>query len=422
MAQMLGPYSTRPGRWSLVVVMAIAVLVAACGSEGGTVESSSSSVASADPAKADEIVRIVEDVMANKHLNAAIVRVTVDGREVITQAFGESMTGVPATTDMHFRNGAVAISYVAAVLLQLVDEGAVALDDTIEAWVPQIPNSDKVTLGQLATMTSGYQDYILGNDAFNDAEYANPFRAWTTDELLAFAVDKPLYYEPGTNWNYAHTNYVILGLALEEITGTSVAELIDERILEPLELTNTQADLTATIPEPTLHAFTSERREFFDIAPTAPFYEESTYWNPSWTITHGAIQTSNIYDVEATASKLFAGQTLSPESHQAMVSTRLRGQTSALPGCPTCRPMNEQYTYGMGVAIAGDWILQNPLFSGYAAVTGYLPSQKVAIAVAVTYLPEAFGPDGSYDNGGNTIFSRVGALMAPEDAPPLPRD
>ncbi|MDY6810122.1 MAG: serine hydrolase domain-containing protein, partial [Actinomycetota bacterium] len=195
MAQMLGPYSTRPGRWSLVVVMAIAVLVAACGSEGGTVESSSSSsVASADPAKADEIVRIVEDVMANKHLNAAIVRVTVDGREVITQAFGESMTAVPATTDMHFRNGAVAISYVAAVLLQLVDEGAVALDDTIDAWVPQIPNSDKVTLGQLATMTSGYQDYVLGNDAFNDAENANPFRAWTTDELLAFAVDKPLYY------------------------------------------------------------------------------------------------------------------------------------------------------------------------------------------------------------------------------------
>ena len=60
--------------------------------------------------------------MAQAHLKAVIVRVTVDGKEVVTQAVGESMTGVPATTDMHFRNGAVAISYVSTLLLMLVDE------------------------------------------------------------------------------------------------------------------------------------------------------------------------------------------------------------------------------------------------------------------------------------------------------------
>ena len=104
--------------------------------------------------------------MESQHLKSVIVRVTDDGQEVTTKAFGESQTGVPATADMHFRNGSVAIAYVAAVLLQLVDEKAVALDDIIATWVPQIPNSDRVTLRQLATMTSGYQDYVLGNDAF----------------------------------------------------------------------------------------------------------------------------------------------------------------------------------------------------------------------------------------------------------------
>jgi len=64
----------------------------------------------ADPAKADAVMAIVRDTMAEKHVKAVIVRVTVDGKEVLTRAVGDSMTGVPATTNMHFRNGAVAIS------------------------------------------------------------------------------------------------------------------------------------------------------------------------------------------------------------------------------------------------------------------------------------------------------------------------
>ena len=62
------------------------------------------------------------------------------------------------------------------------------------------------------------------------AAYADPFRAWTTDELLRYAVDEPLLYEPGTNWNYAHTNYVLLGLALEKATGQEMPELLTDNV------------------------------------------------------------------------------------------------------------------------------------------------------------------------------------------------
>ena len=97
--------------------------------------------------------------MAESHLKAVIVRVTNGDKVVITKAFGKSMTGVPATKDMRFRNGAVAFAYVSTLLLQFVDEGKVELSDTIDRWLPDLPNSDKVTLKMLANQTSGYPDF-----------------------------------------------------------------------------------------------------------------------------------------------------------------------------------------------------------------------------------------------------------------------
>lgn len=375
----------------------------------------------ADDTAARAVMDIVRDTMADAHLKAVIVRVTEDGRDVVTSAVGESMTGVPATTEMNFRNGAVAISYVATLLLLLVEDGTVGLEDRLSRWLPDVPHADRVTLGQLAQMTSGYHDYVIDNEAFTAAMYANPFRAYTTDELLDFAVHLPLQYEPGTNWSYAHTNYVLLGLALEKATGRAMADLLREKVLGPLGLTATRASLTAEIPEPALHSFTSERREALGIPADTPFYEESTYWNPSWTITHGAIQTSTIADLAATAVGIGSGTLLSPESYRRMVSTELRGRTRAQPGCPTCAPMDDRYTYGMGIVISGDWLLQNPMLAGCGSVEAYLPARKLAIAVAVTFAPEAFDAKGDYTNSATTLFARIAAELAPEDAPPLPR-
>jgi CubicO group peptidase (beta-lactamase class C family) len=402
----------------LLVALCVVALSAGC-TPGATDDPTTSSV-STDDAKADAVMRAVRETMASEHLKAVIVRVTVDGQEVVTEALGESMTGVPATTNMHFRNGAVAISYVSTLLLKLVDEQKVSLDDKLSKFLPEVPHADRVTLGQLAQMTSGYVDYVIGNTKMNDALYADPFHRWTVHELLQYAVDQPLLYEPGTNWNYAHTNYVLLGLALEKATGQEMPKLLSEKVLRPLGLTNTTDSLTPEIPAPALHAFSSERRGFLKITPGTPFYEESTFWDPSWTITHGAIQTTNIYDMEATAVGIGSGRLLSPESYQKMVSTELRGKTRKQPGCTTCFEQDEGYTYGLGIVISGNWLLQNPLFSGYAAAEAYLPSQKVAIAVAVTYAPEAFDDNGDYPNAAEMLFRKIGAELAPDDAPPMP--
>ncbi len=338
----------------------------------------------------------------------------------MTQAVGDSMTGVPAHTNMHFRNGAVAISYVSTLLLKLVDEKKVSLEDKLAKWLPGFPHADRVTLGQLAQMTSGYPDYVIGNDAFINELYANPFRQWTTQDVLAQISSRPLLYEPGTNWNYAHTNYVLLGMALEKATGHDMPSLLQSKVLAPLGLTATANSETPEIAQPVLHAFSSERREFLKIPAGVPFYEESTFWNPSWTITHGAIQTTDIYDMEATAVGIGSGRLLSAESYKKMVSTELRGKTRPQSGCSTCFDQSDGYTYGLGIVISGKWLLQNPLFSGEAAAEAYLPSQKVAIAVAVTYAPEAFDDQGNYTNQADILFRKIGAELVPDDAPPMP--
>ncbi|MGW0172776.1 serine hydrolase domain-containing protein [Rhodococcus sp. NPDC003322] len=396
------------------VVLAALVLVAACSA------TDNASPDHATQAQADAVLQVVRETMADAHLKAAIVSVSVDGHHVVTQALGESMPGVTATTDMHFRNGAVAISYLSTLLLQLVDEGKVSLDDKVSTWLPEVPHSERVTLGQLAQMTSGYVDYVIGNEPFEAALYENPFRQWNPEELISFSTSKPLLYEPGTNWNYSHTNYVLLGMAVEKITGQPMAPLMREKVLDPLGLSNTTDPGTPAITDPALHAYTSERREALKVPTGVPFYEESTYWNPSWTLARGAIQTTNIHDLHDTAVAIGSGTLLSQGSYQKMVSRDLIGRTTTLPGCTTCGPMSNHYTYGLGLVITGNWLMQNPMFAGAAGVMAYLPSQKAAIAVAVTYDEAAFDSAGNYSNQADVMFRRIGAVLAPDDAPPAP--
>ena len=169
---------------------------------------------------------------------------------------------------------------------------------------------------------------------------------------------------------------MILGLALEKITGQPLDVALQEQVLGPMGLRNTVAWSTPEISEPVLHAFSSERRQALGIPAGTRFYEESTYWNPSWTFAQGAIQTTNIVDMTTTAVAVGEGTLLSPESHQAQIAPDLLGFGAPLEGCPNCHTLDETYNYGLGVVLSGDWILQNPLFAGYGAVRATCPPRR----------------------------------------------
>jgi CubicO group peptidase (beta-lactamase class C family) len=399
---------------------------------GGTLVAASARPAFATPVRqstpvagvpgdqAEAIIAITRDIMDKQDVKAVIVRVTIDGHEIVTEALGESMTGVPATTDMHFRNGAVAISYVSTLLLRLVDQKVVTLDDPLVTWMPDLPDADQVTLRMLANMTAGYPDFVQ-NPKLDEMLYADPFHQWTPEEQIEVGLSTPRVFAPGTNWDYSHTNYVILGLALEQITGQSLEVALQEQVLGPMGLRNTVAWATPEISEPVLHAFSSERRPALGIPAGTRFYEESTYWNPSWTLARGSIQTTDIVDLTTSAVAIGEGTLLSPESHQAQIAPDLLGFGSPLKGCPNCHTLDETYSYGLGVVLSGDWIVQNPLFAGYGGVMAYLPAQKIAIAVATTFGEGAFDDQGNYRYASHAqIFAAIGTHLAPDHPLPTP--
>ena len=358
--------------------------------------------------------------MKTEHLRAVIVKVTQGDKVSIKQAFGESMTGVPASTAMHFRNGAVAFAYLGTLLMKFVDEHKVKLDDTIERWMPALPEANKVTLKMLANQTSGYPDYET-DPKFLAAFISDPFHIFTFEERLKIAFSRPMMFPPGTNWSYAHTNFMLLGEILSKIGGKPLDVLLREKVLIPMGLKNTVASQTSEIPSPILHAYDSERRSALKIPSDIGFYEESTFFNSQWGTPIGANQTTTIDDMATTAVKVGTGALLSKSSYEAMTGPHLLGFGKKQDNCArSCGPQTNVYNYGLGIVRSGSWLLQNPLLGGYAAVEAYLPSKKIALAVAVTFAPEAFDSEGNYHNSGDALFRSIGTYLAPDDAPPLP--
>ncbi len=369
---------------------------------------------------ASAITDIVETAMATEQLRSVIIKVTQGDQLVIRQAFGTSMEGVPATTDMHFPNGNVAFAYLGTLLMQFVDEHEIGLDDTIDRWMPDLPDADQVTLRMLANHTSGYPDYET-DPAFIAAYYADPFHIWTFQERLAIAFSRPVLFAPGTNWAYAHTNFMILGEILAQIGGQPLATLLSEKVLNPMGLTGTAESQTSAVPSPVLHAFTSERREALGIPADTAFYEESTFWNKQWGTPIGANQTTTIDDMATTAVQVGTGSLLSQSSYHAMTDPNLVGFGNADPSCaPACRAMTDELNFGLGIVRNGPWLFQTPSLGGYSETMAYLPSQEIAIAVVVTFLPAAYDAQGNNASSALPIYQSIGALMAPEDPPPPP--
>ncbi|WP_282695427.1 serine hydrolase domain-containing protein [Streptomyces sp. CC208A] len=384
-----------------VVLLALAPVLAMAPTAAGTTPPGPSCATTHEPSgrQAREIAGIVREVRRELGLKAVLAKVTVGGREVVTTADGEAVAGVAATPDRRFRAGGVAIGYLSTILLQLVDEGRADLDAPVSRWLPGLKHGDRITLRMLASSTSGLYDYVP-DPGFLKALHDDPFRPWTSREVVGISLRQPLWYTPGTNWNYSHANFHLLGAALEKITGTHLDRLIRERIVRPLHLRATTNSFTPEMPGPVLHAFSNERG----------LHEESTYWNPSWTIHPGSVLTSDICDVARSAEAIGSGELISEEAYRTLLDPGTVGKGGPTATCPAtvCRAQTEASHYGLGMVVKDGWVFQNPLFSGYGETMAYLPEKKVAIAVATT-----IGPSSPATNTSEAVASRIAAVVAP---------
>jgi D-alanyl-D-alanine carboxypeptidase len=247
--------------------------------------------------------------MRQDRVPGALVYVDHPTRGIRSAALGSrDLTGAPLDLASSMRIGSVTKTLTATAVLQLVDQGLVGLDEPIETYLPGIvPNGGAITIRQLLNMTAGLFNNTedLGQ---NEALDADPFQVFTLQESLAIAFNsqKNPYFDPGEGWHYSNTNYLVLGLLLEQKTGLPLSCLFAQEIFAPLGMGHSvmPALESAAIPSPhprgylfgtnvdSLKAYealiTGDTKGSIVRVPSGEPPQDATDWNPSYTWTAGS--------------------------------------------------------------------------------------------------------------------------------------
>jgi D-alanyl-D-alanine carboxypeptidase len=197
----------------------------------GSIHLRAQAVETIDPALKARVNRIASQVLEQTGVPSASVAVVQHGKLVYTHAYGLARLDprTPATPEMRYSIGSISKQFTAAAILLLQEQGKLSLDDAVGKYVPGLTEGDKVTIRQVLSHTSGYQDYWP--EDYLMPPMRNPESA---QQILDTWAKKPLDFEPGTQWQYSNTNFVIAGRIVETITGAPLMDLLTTRIFRPL--------------------------------------------------------------------------------------------------------------------------------------------------------------------------------------------
>jgi len=201
-------------------------------------------VPNADPiARVDRIVRTA---LAKTGVPSVSLAVVEDGRLMYTQAYGTARQKprLEARPDLPYSIGSISKQFTAAAILLLQEEHRLSLADKVGKWLPELTRANDITVRQVLSMTSGYQDYAPQD--YMVPEWSRPI---SPDEILTRWAKKPLDFEPGTQWQYSNTNYVIAGLIVEKLSGEPLMEFLRRRFFSPLGIGTVYDSNFAALPE-----------------------------------------------------------------------------------------------------------------------------------------------------------------------------
>ncbi|MFK0216703.1 serine hydrolase domain-containing protein [Streptomyces vinaceus] len=222
----------------LAVVAGVAPATAAQAAPGST---GSAHAAPSLPAPDDAALAAALENTRAAGAPGAMARISGrDGVRNATVGVRDTLTGAPMDTDARFRIGSVTKTFSAVVLLQLVDEKKIDLDAPVNHYLPGLLPDDRITVRHLLTHRSGLADYT--NAMFDDTVAgfeAVRNKVFTYDELVKLSLSEPRTAEPGVSYQYSNTNFVVVGMLIEQATGHPVAEEYEHRIIEPLKLDHT---------------------------------------------------------------------------------------------------------------------------------------------------------------------------------------
>jgi D-alanyl-D-alanine carboxypeptidase len=358
-----------------------------------------------DPALASRLDKAIEKVRRQAGIPGVVAGLWMPGKGSYVRATGvaDKASGERMNKDVFVRIGSETKTFTATALLKLVDDGRVGLDDPISRYVPHVPNGSRITLRHLAEMRSGLFPYTDDPDFQHDL-LSDPQRTFTPKQVLAYGFKHKNTFAPGAQFQYSNTNFVLLGLVVEKVSGHGLAGFIEKRVLRPARLSHTLLPDSSEFPRPHPHGYTNQTLTG-EVA-------DSTDWNPSWAWAAGAM-ISDLHDLRSWAKTVATGTLLSPET-----------QAQRLKMLPTGHPGT---SYGLGIFKSGGWIGHNGSIPGYETVTVYLPSKKATLVLMIntdiTYqgqepssllaraITEIVTPDNVYDRPAPTRWA--GSTLLP---------
>ncbi|MEU4443641.1 serine hydrolase domain-containing protein [Actinosynnema sp. NPDC050801] len=291
------------------------------------------------------------DALLDQGAPGVLVEVDTPRGDVrVRSGYGDVDRRTPVPWQAKFRIGSYTKTFVAATVLQLVGEGRMSLEDTVDRWLPGVVagngnDGTKITVRQLLQHTSGLYNYVgKMPELFLEKEFERiRYRTVEPERMVALAVQQPPDFAPGADWNYSNTGYLLAGMIIERVTGNTWQHEVRTRIVDPLGLRDTYLPATSpVVPMP--HAVAYERfpEKGLEADPADPRYGRAidvTRYNPSWGGAAGDM-ISTTDDANAFLKALIGGEVLRPAELAEMTDTV---RTPALdPAWPGAR-------YGLGI-------------------------------------------------------------------------
>jgi CubicO group peptidase (beta-lactamase class C family) len=303
--------------------------------------------------------RLVLDYYPSAADPGAAVLVMVDGKPMLRKGYGmaDLEKSVKVTPDMIFRIGSITKQFTAVVVLQLVNQGKISLDDPITKHLPDFDTRGKsITVEHLLSHTSGLPNYTATPD------YAEGMaRDLKPAEIVAIVAGKPLEFDPGTRFRYSNTNYALLGMLIEKVTGRTYADNLESLIAKPLGLSDTRYGRD-DFPTPR-HAHGYERDSSGQWAPGRPLSMTQPF-------AAGAIE-STVDDLAKWTQALTDGKALDSKLLD-------RAWTPF-------KPIESPSDYGYGWSIRPEsgerWIAHNGGINGFQSAAVWIPEKKVYVAI-----------------------------------------
>ncbi len=300
-------------------------------------------------AESQKIDAIANEALKDTAAPGVSIALVKDGKVAYVKAYGYARLdpATPARPEMHYCIGSVSKQFLAAAILLLAEDGKLHLDDPVGRYLPDLTRANEVTIRELLSHTSGYQDYY-------PLDYVAPFmlQPVSAREILDGWAKKPLDFEPGTRWQYSNTNFVAAGSIIERVTGMPLMSFLQARIFKPLEITEALDLSRQPLTDSDAAGYTR-----FATAPVRPVAPEG----PGWLFAAGELGLT-ARDLALWDISLIDRTLLKPASLDAMMTPiRLKN------GAPT------DYGLGIGVSNADN----HPKLSHGGAVSGFVSSNTV---------------------------------------------